>query len=331
MAGIRDVAKKAGVAACTVSRVLNGTASVAPETKLRIEKAMEELNYIPNELARGMFRQKAGIVAMLVPSIKHPFFSSLADNIEQNLYAKGYKLMLCSTVDDINREKEYLNFFKSNIVDGVIMAVSLLSRKEYTAFEKPMVMLDYYVNEETPLIVSDHKMGGRLAADEFIRNKCRYVIHLCNEEDSDKVASFDSHTELEKRLNEANIFSKRVSIKWSSFDFNGYQELAEFILESYPQVDGIMAADMPAVAFLKAADKLGKKIPEEFCVVAYDGTYAVHMSSMEITTIVQPVASIAKEVVETITKMIDKEPAGNIDKRFPVKLVQGNTTKTIDK
>lgn len=74
MASIRDVAKKAGVAACTVSRVLNGTAAVSQETRIKIEKAMKELDYIPNELARGMFRQKSGIIAMLVPSIKHPFF-----------------------------------------------------------------------------------------------------------------------------------------------------------------------------------------------------------------------------------------------------------------
>lgn len=65
MASIRDVAKRANVAACTVSRVLNGTANVAPETRMKIEQAMKELNYIPNELARSMFKQKAGIVAML--------------------------------------------------------------------------------------------------------------------------------------------------------------------------------------------------------------------------------------------------------------------------
>ena len=84
MASIREVAKRAGVAACTVSRVLNGTVAVSPETRQKIEKAMEELDYIPNELARGMFRRKAGIIAMLVPSINHPFFSSLADCIERS-------------------------------------------------------------------------------------------------------------------------------------------------------------------------------------------------------------------------------------------------------
>lgn len=326
MASIRDVAKRAGVAACTVSRVLNGTASVAPETKQKIEDAMKELNYIPNELARGMFRKKAGIIAMLVPRIKHPFFSSLADYIEQYLYDEGYKLMLCSTGDDVEREKEYLDFFKSNIVDGVIMAVNLLSNSDYSGFEKPMVMLDYLVDESTPLVVSDHEMGGHLAAAEFIKNGCRYVIHLCNTEDSGKVVSYKSHLQLEKELEEQGIYCRKVEIKWNSFDFDGYQELAELVLESYPEVDGIMASDMPAVAFLKAAQKLGKKIPEEFCVVAYDGTYAVHMNAMEITTVVQPIEAISKAVVDTIVRLLNKEAVKTAEIRIPVELVPGQTS-----
>ena len=67
---IKDIAEFCGVSVSTVSRVLNGTANVAPETRMKIEQAMKELNYIPNELARSMFKQKAGIVAMLVPDIR---------------------------------------------------------------------------------------------------------------------------------------------------------------------------------------------------------------------------------------------------------------------
>ena len=81
MASIRDVAKEAGVASCTVSRVLNGTANVAPETEKKIRDAMKKLNYIPNELARGMFRKKANMIAMLVPNIQHPWFASLSSEI----------------------------------------------------------------------------------------------------------------------------------------------------------------------------------------------------------------------------------------------------------
>lgn len=205
MASIRDVAKRAGVAACTVSRVLNGTATVAPETRMKIERAMRELDYVPNELARGMFLQKSGIIAMLVPSIKHPFFSSLADCIEKCLYEEGYKLMLCSTSGSVEREREYLNMFKSNLVDGVIMAVNSLGEEDYTQFQKPMIMLDSSVGGKVPFVVSDHKMGGALAAEEFVRNRSHYVLHLCAADEGKEVLSYESHRELERILGQHQI------------------------------------------------------------------------------------------------------------------------------
>lgn len=326
MASIRDVAKRAGVAACTVSRVLNGTATVAPETKIKIENAMRELDYVPNELARGMFLQKSGIIAMLVPSIKHPFFSSLADYIEKCLYDNGYKLMLCSTSGSIERERDYLNMFKSNLVDGVIMAVNGLEDTDYIQFQKPMIMLDYSVGGKIPFVVSDHKMGGALAAKEFMRNHCHYVLHLCAAEKGKEVLSYESHRELERALGEHGVRTRRQEIKWNDFDLKGYRELAELILQTYPEIDGIMAADMPATAFYEAAQRLGKKIPEEFCIVAYDGTYAVDMTDSKITTVVQQLECISREVVSTILQLLHKEKTDAEGVFVPVQLRKGSTT-----
>ena len=305
MASIRDVAKKAGVAACTVSRVLNGTATVSPETRVKIEMAMKERDYIPNELARGMFRQKSGIIAMLVPSIKHPFFSSLADYIEKELYVKGYKLMLCSTSVSIEREQEYLNTFKSNLVDGIIMAVNSLPETVYEKFAKPMVMLDCQISENIPFVVSDHKMGGRLAAEEFIKNNCHHVLHLCAEKEEKKILSYEGHETLKQIRSEHGIKTRGQEIRWNSFDLNGYRELAELILKNYPDIDGIMAADMAALAFYEAGQKLGKRIPDELCIIAYDGTYILDVIDANLTTIVQNLELYSAQVVDTILTLIE--------------------------
>ncbi len=326
MASIRDVAKKAGVAACTVSRVLNGTATVSQETREKIEKAMKELDYIPNELARGMFRQKSGIIAMLVPSIKHPFFSSLADYIEKELYVKGYKLMLCSTSGSIEREQEYLNTFKSNLVDGIIMAVNSLPVTVYEQFAKPMVMLDCQISENIPFVVSDHRMGGRLAAEEFIRNNCRHVLHLCAEKEEKKILSYEGHETLEQLLTEQGIQTRGQEIRWNSFDLNGYRELAELILKNYPDIDGIMAADMAALAFYEAGRKLRRRIPEELCIIAYDGTYILDVIDASLTTIVQNLELYSTQVVDTILALIEN-PERNIGNIYvPVSLKKGATS-----
>ena len=328
MASIRDVAKKAGVAACTVSRVLNGTAAVSQETRTKIEKAMKELDYIPNELARGMFRQKSGIIAMLVPSIKHPFFSSLADYIEKELYVKGYKLMLCSTSGSIEREQEYLNTFKSNLVDGIIMAVNSLHETVYEQFTKPMVMLDCQISENISFVVSDHRMGGRLAAEEFIKNNCRHVLHLCAEKEEKKILSYEGHEMLEQVLTAHGIRTRGQEIRWNSFDLNGYRELAALILKNYPDIDGIMAADMAALAFYEAGKKLGRHIPDDLCIIAYDGTYILDVMDTSLTTIVQNLEQYSAEVVDTILTLIEN-PGRHVENTYvPVSLKKGETSIT---
>lgn len=326
MASIREVAKRAGVATCTVSRVLNGTAPVSEQTRKKIEQAMQELDYVPNELARGMFRQKAGIVAMLVPSIRHPFFSSLAESIERDLYRHGYKLMLCSTSNEIEREKEYLKFLKSNIVDGLILAVNSLDAKDYQGLNKPVVMLDYYVDEQTPVVVSDHWQGGLLAAEEFIRNHCTYVLHLCADRPADNVISYKSHEALEQTLRAHGIKTRAVEIFWNFLDLGEYEELARSVFQHYPEIDGVMCADMPAVAFLNAALSLGKEVPRDVAIVAYDGTYVVNMSNRHLTTIVQPIAQIAERVVDILVKKIDNQPVPEVHVRLPLHIERGDTT-----
>lgn len=326
MASIRDVAKKADVAACTVSRVLNGTANVAPETRQKIEEAMKELNYIPNELARGMFKQRSGTVAMLIPSIKHPYFSNLAHSIELKLYEKGYKLMLCSTDGQIEKERDYIQILRSNIVDGVIMGVSDMEDEEYLQFGKPMIMLDYDLGRQIPLVVSDHEAGGRLAAEKFISGGCRYVIHVGDKELS-KVESYKCHETLERELGRAGIRSRFIEIKWNEFDFFSYLDIAKTILEEYPEIDGIMAADIQAAAFLKAALLLGKKVPEEFAVVSYDGTYVADINVMSVTSIVQSAEEIGSKTVDALLRLMsgDKLPR----RRYLVDVVRkdGETTK----
>ena len=330
MASIRDVAKEAGVASCTVSRVLNGTANVAPETQRKIEDAMKKLDYVPNELARGMFKRKSHTIAMLVPNIQHPWFSSLASEIEKVLYKRGYKLMLFSTSDDPQKEKECFQILKSNIVDGIICGTTACEEEDYLKAGKPMVMLDYKVGENYPIVVSDHIMGAELAANEFIRSKCQYVIHICNIKQDKNIMSFKSHQRLDEILDKHGIRSRLVSIQWNDFDFDGYFELAKCILEEYPDLDGLMAADLPATAFLKAAIALGKKIPEDFVIVAYDGTFVTKTCTTKMTTICQPYEKIAYKAVEILLSLIGQTINVTDNEKevvLPVILEKGNTTK----
>lgn len=326
MASIRDVANRADVAPCTVSRVLNGTANVAPETKQKIELAMKELNYIPNELARGMFKQKSGIIAMLIPSIRHPYFSNLAHYIETKLYINGYKLMLCSTDGNLEKEQEYMRILQSNIVDGVIMGVSDLEDDVYLQFNKPMIMLDYDLKKRIPVVVSDHEKGGRLAARNFITSGCRHIIHIGDKKLS-KVESYKCHRVLEQELKKAGIKSRFIEIKWNEFDFFGYLDIAVTILEKYPEIDGVMAADIQASAFLKAALSMGKKVPEDFAVISLDGTYVTDIGLMNMTSLVQSIEQIGDAAVKILLDLLQGKKITRRKVIIDICEKKGETTK----
>lgn len=120
MAGIKDVAKRARVGVGTVSRMINNSGYVADETREKIEIAMKELNYTPNELARNLYHKRSGIIAVVVPSITSPFFSEFLNSVEAELYEAGYKMMVCNTVKAKNAEMEYLDMLNRHIVDGII-------------------------------------------------------------------------------------------------------------------------------------------------------------------------------------------------------------------
>lgn len=304
MANIREVAIRAGVAACTVSRVLNSSGYVSQEKRFKIEQAMKDLNYVPNELARSMFRKHSGIIAMIVPNIKHPFFSSLADSIEKELYKQGYKFMLCSSAQDIEREKAYIEMLKSNLVDGIILGTDYMDIEFYKNIEKPILLLDIDAGNDIPVVVSNHEKGGKLAAKVFIENKCKCIADITGGVHPE-VLSYSSHINLRNELSLKHIEVLELEVAWTDFNFDKYFERAKEILIEYPKIDGVFAADMVAAAFLKASLYLGKKIPNEFKVIAYDGTYITNGGLMNITCIVQNLDKIAKEAVKNICYKIE--------------------------
>jgi len=155
MVTLKDVARLADVGIGTVSRVINNNGSVKAETKERVLKAIDDLNYVPNEVARNFKMQASKMVGLMLPSIWHPFFSKLTYYIEDELNLFGYKLLLCNSNTDRNKEIQYLSMLKRNQVAGIIT----VSYHDYYAHERlnlPIVSIDRFISELIPHISSDN-------------------------------------------------------------------------------------------------------------------------------------------------------------------------------
>ena len=325
MAGIREVAKKANVSISTVSLVLNNNGYVSPETRENVMKAVKELEYVPNELARNLFRNRTNIVGVILPDILHPFFGAFAKFAEMELYKNGNNTMLCSTVGDENGEKEYIDMLKRQMMDGIIMGTHTIDTRDYDGLDKPVVSLDRYINEKIPIVRSDHVMGGHLAAEEFIRAGCKAVLQVVGDSRV-KTPAHKYHNSLREMLEKNGVKVYQNQLPWNQWDFECFEKQVQNGFRKNPDLDGVYGADQTAVAALKEAFKRKKKVPQDLKIVAYDGTVVTRMTPLEITCIQQNVEELARLSVELLLKQIQGEKIEKQEYILDVKLIKRDTT-----
>ncbi len=304
MASIRDVAKMANVGVGTVSRALNGTGYVSADAKKRIDEAIQVLGYTPNELAKNLFRNRSGIVGIVVPNLEHPFFARLSREIEGYLYERGYKTMICNTIGISNREKDYLDMLDRNIVDGIITGAHSLDDSVYLKINKPIVALDRDFGKKIPLIHSDHEKGGRLAAMTLIEAGCKNVLQFATSS-LVHTPSNKRHIEFEKICREHGVRVTTVETVWNNLEYEYYRNAMKDYMDLYEDIDGIFTADVAAAFCLNALKAKGRKVPQDVKVVGYDAVGIIYLTDPVMTSIAQNTTEISQRCVDTILKMIE--------------------------
>ena len=329
MATIQDVAKHAHVGVGTVSRVLSGNGYVKQETRDRIQQAIDELDYTPNQMARNLFFSRSQIVAVIVPEVGHPFFAQFVSAVEAALCEKGYQTMICNTYYEKNYELRYLDLLKQKRVDGIIFgAHTTQDISRYKDIKRPIVALDRDLGEDIPCVMADHELGGRMAAEALIRSGCQNVLQIGSTETTDKVVT-PAHIRYKvfaEVMEAHHIPCRTLEGKWPTADAAFYQKEAKDLLLRFPDIDGFFATDMMVVAMLCAALAQGKRVPKELKLVAYDGTYYIGAAYPQITAVVQPIAQLAEKAVQLVVGQIEGDPAGEKSVRLPVSLCLGDTT-----
>lgn len=325
IASIREVARMAQVAPCTVSRALNNSGYVSEETRKKIIKAVETLDYVPNQWIRNLYHQSTGIIGVVIPDIAHPFFSTLSSCLLNELRKHGYNMMLCSTGTDKNREKEYLGTLERNMFDGVIAGVAMLSDEFYMQIKKPYILLDRKV-PNIPLVCSDYRKGGMLAAEKMLADGRKHVLQLCSHI-LFPTPSYESQEVFAQFLQDHNVNVLTVKLDlWSTMKFEDCFENAQKILQQHPEIDGVFGADLHAVAFLKAAMHLQKKIPQDLSIVSFDGTYVADMGIKSLTTVVQDIQKIAQKTVQVLLRKINGMPIKEDHYYIPLQIRDGEST-----
>ncbi|MFN2744511.1 LacI family DNA-binding transcriptional regulator [Bacillus sp. z60-18] len=326
MATIKDVALAAKVSVATVSRVLNETGYVHEETRSRVMKVMEELNYRPNEVARSLYKRESRLIGLLLPDITNPFFPQLARGVEDEIHRHGFRLIFGNSDENLEKELDYLQTFQQNHVVGVISATNYPEASNYKDLPMPIVFLDR-TGEHAPAVFADSKEGGRIAASEIIkRHSSRITLikgpgHLQTATDR-----FNGALDI---LSGADVDFHVM--KTETFSFQEAQKRAAELFSAYPETDGIIASnDIAATAVLHEALKRKIKVPDELQIIGFDDIPQSELLFPSLSTIRQPAYQMGKEAAKLLLKILKHEYIEQPAVKMPVAFIERQTTRKAD-
>src|SRR5699024_10971150 len=292
---IKNVAEKAKVSVATVSRVLNNKGYVKETTKKEVEKAIKELNYVPNSFARALYAKQSNIIGVLIPDITNPFFSELYTKIEFYAERENQQLFLFNSNYDIKKEKKLIKQLNSKLIDSAIIISENLTEKDLLDIQIPTVILDRKLSENIPSICIDNYKGGREATRYLITCGCKMIVHITgpkyNEAATERARGF---------YDEINNNSNNYVVVQGNYNIKDTVNLFSDLLIKYPSIDGVFAGnDIIAMGVVKA---LSQKKEKNISVVGFDGISLVEDITPEITTMRQPINDIAKHAVDIIMR-----------------------------
>lgn len=320
-ATMKEVAELAGVGLGTVSRVVNGV-KVKDSTYKKVQAAIEELQYQPDEYARGLKTNKSNIIALIIPTIWHPFFSEFSYHVEKELSRRHYKLFICNAEENGQKEFEYLQMLEKNKVDGII-GITYSDIDQYVSSNLPFVSIDRHFSEKIPYVTADNYSGGQMAAQKLLEKGARHFAYIGgtnryeNETVYRKAGFYDT-------LEEAGFLVKRLDMP-EPID-NLEEKIKNFLLKN-PEIDGIFTVnDFMAMNVMKVSKSLGKTAPQDYQIIGFDGLRLAGDQTYFLSTIAQPIEKMAQAAVDLLLDVID-EKVEESRIVLPIWFEEGGTTK----
>lgn len=328
MATIRDVAEKANVGVGTVSRVINESPDVSPDTRERVQKAIQELNYTPNLTARRLSLGKTWQIAVVLPYLTLPSYVERLRGVQQALGNTEYYPILYSVGSPDQRDDYLTTLSEKTQVDGLLIISMPLSHKQTQLLIKneiPTVLIDAS-SDALPHIVVDDISGGMLATRHLIELGHRRIGFLSDFLDTPfQRSGKDRYSGYRKALQEAGIPYREEFVIEGERGRRNAARLAHRLLTRIPRPSAIFtSSDTHAIGVLDAAAELDIKVPRELSIIGYDGIRDAEY--LNLTTISQPLFETGVRGARLLLDLIDNHQLESLCLEMPLKLILRGTT-----
>ncbi|WP_394172464.1 LacI family DNA-binding transcriptional regulator [Guptibacillus hwajinpoensis] len=327
-ATIYDVAKEAGVSIATVSKVINRTGKISEATRVKVLETMKGLNYYPSVVASALTGKRTETLGLLVPDISNPFFSEIARTIEDRAHDRGMSVIMCSTDDNAEKEKKYIELLQRKQVDGLIVASGFQDKKLLDDLKRnniPLVMLslDDPSLDVTTVSVDDYK-GGFEAASHLLSLGHRNIAIIGEEVHSSRMRILGFRDAFEvygEQFDERNLLRTTASLS------NGSESVKKFLQQDNPPTAVFACNDLIAIGAIQGARELAVSVPDDLSIIGFDNTILATTTVPALTTVAQPMGDMGNKVVDILIEEIHRSVVTRERILFKPKLIVRGTTK----
>lgn len=290
---IYDIAEKLNITAATVSRALNDNPKISEATRKLVNETAIEMNYEQNKLALALKSGKSYNVGVIVPRIDSNFFASVIRGIEEELYPKGYHVIICQTHDQQTMEIDNINSLLNAQVDGILMSISNSGLEDNLNFEKllkknvPLIFFDRKkdIKGISSVTIDDYK-GAYDATVHLINQGCKRIAHLSN--DRSLLIFKNRYLGYKQAIIDRGLeFDESLVIETFSKVSEG-RKSAKILLEMDNPIDAIFSSsDFAALGAIEEIKEQGLKIPQDICVVGFSNEPFTKFMELSITSVDQ--------------------------------------------
>jgi len=286
---IADVAAHAGVSPTTVSHVLSGKRLVGAATRDRVERAVRELGYRPNIVARNLRTRRSQVIAVIVPDITNPFYAVVTRGLADAVDAAGYATYVCNTDAKFDREQKFLEDVLDRGVDGVVLASVDVSQEhldEPNRYGTPLVCLgDSHDLPGVDRVVPDDEDGSRIATAHLVARGASRIAMITGPPGAAaaRVRGYGQALETAGRTFDPGLVHE------GGWTRQGGREAMKALMSSAPHPDAVFCAnDLMAIGAMDTVRELGLTVPDDVAVVGFDDVEAATLVTPTLTTVTNP-------------------------------------------
>ncbi len=314
---IKDVAKYAKVSIATVSRVINNSPLASEDSKRKVLKAIEDLGYQPNALARGLVSQKSNSVGILIPDVSNLVFAKVFRGMEDAVHQHDSNVFICNTDANKDRMLRYIKFLREKRVEGVIFTSEEVTEEYFEALKSLKVPVVLVATEAPKYKLPAVKVNDYQAVKDAINYLIKHghkEIGMISGPLQDKIAGEPRYQGYKDALAENGISFYAENVTYGDYRFQSGRKGFKELISRNDAITAIFASsDEMAIGAIVEANKMGYKVPERLSVIGYDNVRLSEMSNPALTTIDQSLYNMGYKGAELLFDLIEKNQKQSID------------------